>query len=103
MNDPQPIPYERKIFVCTHDLKGEKPSCGDQNGPEIFRRLREIARKRGLHPRIRVAQATCLGQCGKGCNIMIFPDQVWIHGVSVDDVDCLANKYLNEEKKDESV
>jgi len=70
------VPYEKKIFVCTNDAKGEKPSCGDQNGEEIFRQLRQIAKDRGWHPQIRVAQAKCLGKCGQGGNIMIFPDNV---------------------------
>lgn len=87
-------PFEKQIFVCTNDAKGEKPSCGDAKGEEVFRALRHIAKERGLHPRIRVAQAKCLGQCGRGVNIMVYPDNVWHHGVTLDDVEKLAEKYL---------
>ncbi len=101
------IPYEKQIFVCTNDKKGEAPSCGDKNGEEIFRQLRQIAKDRGLHPRIRVAQAKCLGQCTLGCNVMVYSrgseeisdvgtasDGVWHKGVTVNDVPDLAKKYL---------
>lgn len=87
-------PYDKQIFVCTNDAKGEKASCGDHQGEAIFRQLRETAKARGLHPKIRVAQAKCLGQCAKGCNIMVYPDNVWYSGVTVDDVPMLAEKYL---------
>lgn len=88
--DSESIPYEKVILVCVNDAKGEKPSCGDHRGEEIFRRLRELAKERGLHPRIRVTQAKCLGQCAKGCNIMVYPDNVWYSGVSVNDVENMA-------------
>ena len=87
-------PYEKQIFVCTNNKNGEGASCGDHNGEEIFKQLRQIAKDKGLHPRIRVAQAKCLGQCAKGCNIMIYPDNIWYNGVEVNDVAELAQKYL---------
>lgn len=89
-------PYEKQIFVCTNDAKGEKPSCADQKGEEIFRALRQIAKDRGLHPRIRVAQAKCLGQCGRGANVMVYPDNIWYSAVSIDDVEKIAAKYLSK-------
>ena len=95
MNQTQ-TPYIKQIFVCTNDAKGEKASCGDHKGEEIFRQLRETAKTRGLHPKIRVAQAKCLGQCSTGCNIMVYPDNVWYSGVSRDDVPGLADKYLSK-------
>ena len=91
----QPTPYNKQIFVCTNDAKGEKASCGDQNGEQIFRQLREMAKSRGLHPKIRVAQAKCLGQCATGCNIMVYPDNIWYSGVTLADVDAIAEKYLS--------
>ena len=88
------VPFEKQIFVCTNDMKGEKPSCGDQNGEAVFKELRRIAKEKGLHPRIRVAQAKCLGKCGMGVNIMVYPDNVWYSGVKETDIAELAAKYL---------
>lgn len=91
------VPYEKQIFVCTNDRQKESPSCGDQEGEVIFKELRRIAKERGLHPRIRVAQAKCLGQCAKGANIMIYPDEVWYSGVTIDHINEIADKYLRKE------
>ena len=88
------VPYQKQIFVCTNDNKGEKPSCGDHQGEEVFRQLRALAKERGLHPKIRVAQAKCLGMCSMGVNIMVYPDNVWHSGVRKEDVPGLAEKYL---------
>lgn len=86
------IPYEKQIFVCTN--VGGKV-CGDNDdGEVIFKKLREIAKEKGLHPKVRIAQAKCLGQCGKGCNIMSYPDNVWYSGVTFNDVDTLAQKFF---------
>ena len=88
------VPYEKQIFVCINDKKGEKPSCGDHQGEAVFRSLREIAKEKGIHPRVRVAQAKCLGQCAKGVNIMVYPDNTWYSQVRLEDISILANKYL---------
>ena len=101
------IPYKKQIFVCTNDRHGEKPSCGDQKGEEIFTELRRMAKDRGLHPRIRVAQAKCLGQCNIGCNVMIYsrhpdkilqvgtsPDNIWYKQMTLADVQKFADENL---------
>ncbi len=93
--ETNPTPYKRQIFVCTNDAKGEKASCGDHKGEEVFRQLREIAKARKLHPMIRVAQAKCLGQCATGVNIMIYPENIWHRGVRLEDVPTLADRYIN--------
>ena len=92
------VPYEKQIFVCTNDRKGESASCGDHQGEAIFKELRQIAKARGLHPKIRVAQAKCLGYCNIGVNIMIYPGEIWHSGVRLEDVPALAEKYLPEKK-----
>lgn len=93
------IPYSKQIFVCTNNRNGEKPSCGDHKAEEVFRELRRIAKERGLHPHIRVAQAKCLGQCNIGVNIMIYPDSVWYHGVTREDIPQVIEKHFPAQLK----
>ena len=61
---------------------------------EVFRQLREIAKQRKLHPLIRVAQAKCLGQCAKGVNIMVYPENTWHSDVRTEDVAQIADNYI---------
>lgn len=88
------VPYAKQIFVCTNDRHGEKPSCGDHKGEAIFTELRRIVKERGLHPKIRVAQAKCLGQCSIGTNIMVYPDNIWYSHVRLEDVPQIAEKHF---------
>lgn len=87
-------PYAKQIFVCTNNRNGEKPSCGDHQGEAVFTELRRIAKERGLHPKFRVAQAKCLGQCSIGVNIMIYPDDVWYSGARLEDVPAIIDKHF---------
>lgn len=89
-------PYIKQIFVCTNQRDDGSSCCAGQGGEMVFRQLRELAKERKLHPAIRVAQAKCLGQCAKGGNVMIYPEKIWYHNVSLGDVPALADKYLKE-------
>ena len=90
------VPYARQIFVCTNDRQGEKPSCGDCQGQKVFEELRKTAKDRGLHPRIRVAQAKCLGQCSTGTDVMIYPEEIWLSGVLPEHVQEIADQFIQE-------
>lgn len=90
----QTTPYEKQIFVCTNNKEGAEPSCGDHKGEAVFRELRRIAKEKGLHPRIRVAQAKCLGQCNMGVNVMVYPDNIWYSAVTMDDIDEIVRKHI---------
>ncbi len=88
-------PYIKQIFVCINNRNGEKPSCGDHQGEAIFTELRRIAKEKGLHPKVRVAQAKCLGQCSIGTNIMIYPDDVWYSGVRMENIPEIVEKHFS--------
>jgi len=90
------IPFEVQIFVCTNDQKGDKPSCGDHQGEAVFKELRRIAKEKGLHPRIRVSQAKCLGKCNEGVNIMTYPEKEWYSHVTLDDIDQLQDRFFGQ-------
>ncbi len=60
----------------------------------LEREVKLIAKERKLHPTIRVAQAKCLGQCAKGVNIMVYPENTWHSDVRLEDVPSLAAQYI---------
>lgn len=91
----QEIPFEKQIFVCTNDTPGQNGCCAARGGMELFKELRKIAKERRLHPRIRVAQARCLGKCAAGANVMIFPDNIWFSAVTPEDVTQISDEHLS--------
>jgi (2Fe-2S) ferredoxin len=81
--------YARHIFVCTH---GEY--CPLQGSVEVVRILREGIASNGLKGSVRVNKAGCFSQCGNGPMVVVYPDDVWYGGVSVDKARRVLNEHL---------
>lgn len=79
-------PYKAHVFVCVKSRNGERKSCGDGCGPEIRNLLKEEVGNRGWKPFVRISESSCLGVCDAGPNLMIYPQQIWLSGVGMDDL-----------------
>ena len=78
-------PFVCHVFVCTNDREGKSKSCADQDSPFIRTHLKKEIGKRGLKKQVRVSKSGCMGLCGKGPNVMIYPRKVWFSDVSTED------------------
>ncbi|HEU4611143.1 MAG TPA: hypothetical protein VFS15_03660, partial [Kofleriaceae bacterium] len=50
--------------------------------------------KRGISKLVRANTAGCLDQCEHGVTVVVYPEQVWYGGVTVDDIPELVDKHL---------
>ena len=75
-------PFECHVFVCTNDRKGERKSCADGDSVALRKWLKDEGKKRVWAGRVRVSQCGCLGLCGKGPNVILYPQKIWFSGVS---------------------
>ena len=81
-------PYTCHVFVCTNDRHGERKSCADGGGNAALKDyLKEQVEKRGWKGRVRVSSGGCMGLCGKGPNVMIYPQKAWFAVASPADGD----------------
>jgi (2Fe-2S) ferredoxin len=71
--------FKRHVFVCTG---GEY--CPHQGSEEIHRLLKEGAKAMGLKGQVRINRSGCLDQCGNGPMVVIYPENVWYAGVTVE-------------------
>ena len=78
-------PYVCHVFVCTNDRGGKSKSCADQDSLFIRTDLKKEIGKRGFNKQVRVSKSGCMGLCGKGPNVMIYPQNVWFYDVSTED------------------
>ncbi len=85
-------PYVSHIFICTNDRDGKGKSCADQNSPLIRTGLKKEVGNRGWKKQVRVSQCGCMGLCGKGPNVMIYPQKVWFSEVSTDDIGIIISR-----------
>ena len=79
-------PYECHIFVCTNDRNGKRKSCADGKSPAIRAALKQEIADRGWKPRVRVSQCGCMGLCGNGPNVLIYPQKVWFSEITIGDI-----------------
>ena len=73
---------DKHVAVCTNR------TCAGDGAATVLERLRQAARDRDLDARI--TRTSCLGRCGEGPNVAVYPDGVWYGGVAPDDANRLA-------------
>lgn len=88
--------FQRHVFVCTNERAAGHPRgcCKARGGVEVRDRLKAELTARGLSKVIRANAAGCLDQCEQGVSIVVYPEQVWYGGVTVDDVAEIVEKHL---------
>ena len=85
-------PYTCHVFVCTNDRHGDKKSCGDGGGNAALKDyLKEQVERRGWKG-VRVSSGGCMGLCGKGPNVMIYPQGLWFSAATKAEADGILDK-----------
>jgi (2Fe-2S) ferredoxin len=87
---------DRHVFICTNvrDPENPKGCCAAKGAEAIRERFKEELHKRGLKGRMRANAAGCLDQCAAGPTVVVYPEQVWYGGVTVEDVPEIVEKHL---------
>ena len=82
--------YTTHVFVCT---SGE--TCPTQGDVEHFvKTLRGQVAKAKLQTDVRINKAGCFSQCGHGPMIVVYPDDVWYHGVQASDLEEIFESHI---------
>jgi (2Fe-2S) ferredoxin len=73
-------PFSRHIIVCTGGF------CSPENrGRELYTLLPDLLQREGLlfgPGRVKRGETPCLGVCGGGPIVVVYPDGVWYAGVT---------------------
>ena len=88
--------YDKHIFICTNQREPGHPRgcCAEKGSEELRARFKSALKERGLSRRMRANAAGCLDACEYGAAIVIYPDNVWYGGVTVDDIDEIIESHL---------
>jgi len=94
---PTPLPptgdgrrFELHAFVCTNS-----EACAiDGPAEAIQKAFKERLRAAGLKESLRVSKSGCLGQCGHGPMMVVYPDGVWYSHLRLDDVERIWTEHL---------
>src|SRR5271154_6855204 len=86
--------FEKYVFVCTNERpEGERVSCGGSFcGKALAAQLKEEVKKAGMADKIRVSKSGCLDVCEEGANVLITPDNLWLHHAELSDIPSILEK-----------
>ncbi len=92
--DEDSVPFEKTVFVCTHSRTDGRASCANPGraGDAICQALKVEVKNRGLKNKIRIARSGCLDLCAKGPNVFLYPENVWVSGLTEDDIPKLIER-----------
>jgi (2Fe-2S) ferredoxin len=88
--------FARHVFVCINERAPDHPrgSCKLRGGVDVRDRLKAELKARGLSKTIRANNSGCLDQCERGVTVVVYPEQVWYGGVTVDDIPEIVEQHL---------
>jgi len=94
--DPKPY-YEAHVFCCTNRRPAGHPRgcCAEKNGEALRDHMKAKAKALGLK-NVRINNAGCLDRCELGPNLVIYPEGVWYHCPTKEDIDEVLQKHLVE-------
>lgn len=81
--------YQRHVFVCSAENCTER-GANDQS----YELLRETIKNRAPQGSVKVTRSGCLGACGFGPNIAVYPEGVWYYGVKPEDIQEIVTEHI---------
>jgi len=86
----------KHVFVCTQSRPADHPrgSCATKGSAAVLQEFMQQFEKRQLWGRYAVAGSSCLGTCGTGPSVLVYPEGVMYGAVSKDDVAAIIEEHL---------
>jgi (2Fe-2S) ferredoxin len=81
-------PLHKHVLICTNK------DCAERGSLALLSRLRRALKLAGHAERIRVTRTGCMGRCGEGPTLVVYPDGVWYRGVRESDAEALVQEHL---------
>jgi (2Fe-2S) ferredoxin len=87
--------FDCHVFICTNARPENHPrgSCARKGAVELRDYMKDTAKKMGLKG-VRINAAGCLDRCELGANMVIYPDGVWYHYETKQDVDEILTTHI---------
>jgi (2Fe-2S) ferredoxin len=88
--------FQRHVFVCVNERAVDHPRgcCKHKGGEAVRSTLKRELSARGIQGSVRANTAGCLDQCEHGIVVVVYPEQVWYGGVTVEDVSEIVERHI---------
>lgn len=79
---------QKHVFVCSQMRPPGHPrgSCGANGGAQVLQEFQRQFEAQGLWGKLAVTGCGCVGSCGPGASVLVYPEGVMYGGVSKEDV-----------------
>jgi sirohydrochlorin ferrochelatase/(2Fe-2S) ferredoxin len=81
----------KHVAVCTNQ------TCAADGAPAVLERLRQAARD-SEECDARITRSSCLGRCGEGPMVAVYPDGVWYGGVDEEGAEEVVSSHLDRDR-----
>lgn len=81
-------PLTKHVLVCGN------ADCADAGSITLIASLRRLLKDTGRELDIRVTRTSCMGRCGEGPTVAVYPDGIWYRGVKETDAKELVEEHL---------
>tara|TARA_R110002153_G_scaffold147178_4_gene298423 strand:- start:151 stop:507 length:357 start_codon:yes stop_codon:yes gene_type:complete len=97
--NPAPF-YDAHVFVCMNERPEghERGSCARKGSVMLRNYFKARVKELGLE-RTRINQAGCLDRCELGPTLVIYPEGIWYHCETAEDVDEIISEHLQNGRR----
>ncbi len=81
-------PLKKHVLVCGN------ADCADRGSGALLDLLRRTVKNAGRSRDIKVTRTSCMGRCGEGPSVAVYPDGVWYRGVRPGDATDIVHEHL---------
>ncbi|WIV66470.1 CbiX/SirB N-terminal domain-containing protein [Natrialbaceae archaeon AArc-T1-2] len=82
---------ENHVAVCTNQ------TCAGSGATTVLERLRQEARDAEACD-VHITRSSCLGQCGEGPMVAVYPDGIWYGGVTPEDTERIVSSHFERDR-----
>jgi len=75
-------PYRLHVFFCKQEKPGGLSCCGARGAAQALTALQAAIAAEGLADEVMVTTCDSFGMCGRGPNMIVYPEGLWYHGVT---------------------
>jgi (2Fe-2S) ferredoxin len=80
-------PIAKHVLVCAN------ADCADRGSLAVVDEIRRRVKHAGRRD-IRVTRTSCMGRCGEGPTLVVYPDGIWYRNVTAGDAGELVKEHL---------
>jgi sirohydrochlorin cobaltochelatase len=86
------LPLAKHVLVCGN------VDCAKGGSIALINGLRRAIKRAGRQRDIRVTRTSCMGRCGEGPTMAVYPDGIWYRAVQEQDAEELVREHLLQER-----